>query len=210
VTRTSGNVDDVAAVAGARRMRIIKRQKQRKSRTKKQRHEKFARTKRHAPRTAEEYFAKPERFQDRWNRVAHVVSKMRADDLSLRQASREFGVDPRTVLRLGSSAVRKRPSGRYVARSSDRLLRVLAVPTNTGTREIALRGSKQASLLGQYWDAVQRYLQTGDESSLQAFSGRHLIDANGTRTELLTDPNELNRLGNAGVLSFESLYARVA
>jgi hypothetical protein len=162
------------------------------------------------PRSIEEYFATSERFQDRWNRVAHVISKMRADGLSLRQASREFGIDSRTVLRLGGSAVRKRASGRYVAKASDQLLRVLAVPTDKGTREIALRGSKQASLLGRYWDAVQRYLQTGDASSLQTFRGKYLTDANGKRTELLTDPNELNRLGNAGVLSFESLYARVA
>jgi lambda repressor-like predicted transcriptional regulator len=162
------------------------------------------------PRTSKEYFAKPERFQDRWNRVAHVISRMRAEGVSLRKASHEFGVDSRTVVKLGGSALRKRKSGRYAAKASDRLLRVLAIPTSDGIREIALRDSKQASILGQYWDAVQRYLQTGNESSLQTFRGKHLIDANGTRTELLTDPNELNRLGNAGVLSFESLYARVA
>src|SRR6266849_2620817 len=89
------------------------------------------------PRTAQEYFAKPEPYQDRWNRVVHVISKMRADGLSLSLASREFGVDPRTVLQLGGSAVRKRANGRYAAKTRDRLLRVLAIPNPGGLREVA-------------------------------------------------------------------------
>ena len=163
-----------------------------------------------APRTAEEYFAKSELFQDRWNRVVHVVSKMRAEGVSLSRASREFGVGPRSVHRLGGSALRKRANGRYAARASDRLLRVLAIPTDEGTREIALRDSRQASILGQYWDAVQRYLQTGDASAIQKFRGKHITAVNRARITLLTDLDQLSRLGNAGVLSFESLYARAA
>lgn len=162
-----------------------------------------------APRTAEQYFAKSERFQDRWNRVTHVISRMRADDVSLKSASREFRVDPRTVVRLGGSALRKRASGRYEARSSDRLLRVLVVLTPQGKREIALRDSRQASQVAEHWNAVHRYLEKGDASALQKFHGKHITDASGAQVPLLTDLDELDRLGNAGVLSFESLYARV-
>jgi hypothetical protein len=162
------------------------------------------------PRTTREYFAKPERFQEQWNRVAHVISKMRAQGVSLKQASREFGIDPRIVARLGKSALRKRANGRFAARANDRLLRILAVPSPEGTREIALRDSRQASILGQYWDAVQRYLQTGDRSAIQKFRSKRITTANRVRIPLLTDLDQLNRLGNAGVLSFESLYARVA
>jgi len=89
-------------------------------------------------------------------------------------------------------------------------LRVLAIPTDEGTREIALRDSRQASILGQYWDAVQRYLQTGDASAIQKFRGKHITAVNRARITLLTDLDQLSRLGNAGVLSFESLYARAA
>ncbi len=133
---------------------------------------------------------------------------MRADGVSLKQASRQFGVDPRTVLKFGKSALRKRASGRYAAKASDRLLRVLAVPTIEGTREVALRDSRQASILGQYWDAVQRYLQTGDASAIQNFRGKRITAANRVRIPLLTDLDQLNRLGNAGVLSFESIYPK--
>jgi hypothetical protein len=160
------------------------------------------------PRSIEEYFATSERFQDRWNRVAHVISKMRSGHVSLRKAAREFGIDPGLVTRLGRSGLRKQKNGRYAARKTDRLLRVLSVLTNEGKREIALRDSRQASLLGSYWDAVQRYLQTGDDSALNRFEQKRITDASRKLHPLLTDRNELNRLGSAGVLSFESLYGR--
>lgn len=133
---------------------------------------------------------------------------MRADGTSLRKAAREFGIDPGQVTRLARSALRKQKNGRYVARKTDRLLRVLSVLSAEGKREIALRDSRQSSLLGRYWDAVQHYLQTGDHSALKRFQGKKIKDANGKRHLLLTDLDQLNRLGSAGVLSFESLYGK--
>ena len=163
-----------------------------------------------ALRTAEQFFAKSERFQQRWNQVVHVISKMRVDGVSLRQASREFEVDPRTVILLAGPALRKRANGRYAAKRSDRLLRVLAIPTPEGLREVAVRDSRQASLLGMYWAAVQRYLETGDASALAQFRNKSITDASGRQFSLLTSLHELDRLGAAGVFSFESLYAKTA
>ncbi len=170
-----------------------------------------SRAKKHAvPRTAEQFFAKSERSQDRWNQVTHVVTKMRSDGVSLRAASREFEVDPRTVILLAGPALRKRANGRYAAKRSDRLLRVLAIPTPEGLREVAVRDSRQASLLGMYWAAVQRYLATGDASALAQFRNKSITDASGRQFLLLTSLHELDRLGAAGVFSFESLYAKTA
>ncbi len=169
-----------------------------------------AKNKRVVPRTAEELFAKPDRFQDRWTRAAHVISKMRTDGVSLRRASREFGVDPRAVIRLAGSALRKRANGRYAAKASDRLLRVLVIPTKTGSDEIAVRDSRQATQLAEYWIAVHRYLQTGDASAIEKFRGKRITDASHKRIPLLTNLEELDRLASAGVLSFESLYAGAA
>src|SRR5258708_29771053 len=110
----------------------MKRKEQRKNRTNPKKHRSYRRTSnsRHAaPRTVKQYFAKSERFQAQWNRVTHVISKMRTDGVSLRQASREFGISSPTVTRWGSSALRKRSNGQYTAKASDRLLRVLMIPT---------------------------------------------------------------------------------
>lgn len=163
-----------------------------------------------APRTAKQFFAKPQDFQETWTTVTHVISKMRGDHLSLRQASREFNLDPRVVTHLGKSALRKRKNGQYVAKRSDKLLRILAIPTPDGVREIAIRDSRQATSLGKYWAAVAKYLQTGNASGLEKFRRKRVTDANRRRVPLIVDQTELDRLGSAGVLSFESLYAKVA
>ncbi len=137
---------------------------------------------------------------------------MRSDHASLREASREFALDPRVVARLGKSALRKRKNGQYAAKRTDRLLRILAIPTldeKGGNRQIAVRDSRQATILGRYWAAVQKYLQTGDSSALNKFRGKRITDASGKRVPLLTDLTELDRLGSAGVWSFESIYAQV-
>jgi hypothetical protein len=163
-----------------------------------------------SPKTAAEFFARSAEFQDQWTRMTHVISKMRADEVSLARAARDFGLDPRTVTRWGNSALKKSPSGRYVTKKRDRLLRVLLLPTGYGTRELATRDSRQASKVAEYWDAVQRYLQRGDDSALRNFRGVRIRAASGESIPLMTEPEELDRLGNAGVLSFESLYARSA
>jgi hypothetical protein len=161
-------------------------------------------------RTAAQYRAKPEKFKDMWDRVVSVVSKMRTEKTSLEKAAREAGVSPRTVKRWAGSALQKRVSGKWVAKKSDTLLRVLKVPMVDGPREIAVRGSAQAKLLAEYWNALQRYLQTGDDSKLKKYRGKSVRDANGVEIFLPTDRNLLQRLGFAGVLSFESMYGRTA
>lgn len=178
------------------------RQKQRRS------HRQKART--ILPRTAKQFFAMSPRYQDRWNSITHVVSRMRADRVSLARASKESGLSPRTVTKWAKSALRKGQNGRYQAKPKDTLLRVLTFPTPDGLREIAVRDSRQASRLGKYSAAVQKYLQTGDASGIDKFRGKRVTDASGKRIPLISDLKDLDRLGSAGVLSFESLYARAA
>jgi hypothetical protein len=162
-----------------------------------------------APRTAEQYFAQPEKWQGIWNRIVAAVSKMRGEKVSLEKASRESGVSPRTVKRWAGSALQKRTSGKWAPKKNDNLLRVLIVPTPKGKREIGVRGFRQASLLGSYWSSVHTYIATGDDSGLKKFRGKKLRDASGEEILLITDLPELNRLGREGsALSFESMYSR--
>jgi hypothetical protein len=63
---------------------------------------------------------------------------------------------------------------------------------------------------GKYWTAVERYRDTGDVSALREFRGKYIVDASGKQVRLLTNPRELDRLASAGLLSFETLYARAA
>ena len=159
------------------------------------------------PRTLEEFFAMPERDQGFWANVGQMVTEMRAG-ASRRQAARKFDLDPRRVPQTARQALRKLRNGRWVAKPHDRLLRVLVIATRKGLREIGVRDSRQASLLGKYWTAVERYRDTGDASALREFRGKYIIDASGKRVRLLTDRRALDHLASAGVLSFETLYAR--
>ncbi len=106
--------------------------------------------------------------------------------------------------------MRKLRNGRWAAKTHDHLLRVLVIPTREGLQEVGVRDSRQSTLLGEYWNAVERYLSTGEASALRPLRGKYIIDAVGKRVPLLTDLHELDRLGSAGILSFESIYARAA
>jgi hypothetical protein len=157
------------------------------------------------PNTARQYFSLSPKNQETWDSLAHVIARIK-EGVSLTKASKEFGVERRIVIELWRPALRKR-NGRYVATKTDRLLRVLIILTAKGKKQIATRDSRQASLAGGHWAAVQRYLDTGDDSALQKFKGQKVADASGKRHALLTDLKELVRQGSAGVLRFESMYA---
>jgi hypothetical protein len=132
---------------------------------------------------------------------------MRDQSVSLRHAARDAKVTPQTAIRLAGSALRKQKNGRYVAASRDRL-RVLVIPTADGSREISIRDSGQATEISHYFTALRRLLHTGDASALRAFRRTRIDTVEGARVRLLTDVETLKRLGNAGVLSFESMYGR--
>jgi hypothetical protein len=162
------------------------------------------------PKTLREYRAMPRQHRDLWNRIVQVPAKMRTDRLTLEQACRELSVEPGTVTRLARSAFQKNSYGKHKIKKSDRLLRVVLIPTTKGLREIATRDSREARLLGKYWAAVHKYFETGDSSALRRIRRKTITDANGKRIPLIKDLSELDRLGSAGVLSFESLYGKAA
>jgi hypothetical protein len=127
---------------------------------------------------------------------------------SLKSASAEYGIDPRTVIKLGKPALRKTSGGRYAAKASDDLLRVLVVPVHGGRAEVAVRGSRAASELAQRAIAQREFLATGDDTKMRKLRKTKVLDASGREVPFLTDEEELARQGDLGALSFESIYAR--
>lgn len=103
------------------------------------------------------------------------------------------------------SPERGRQGGRKRAQKTD----IFVLPTPNGLIEISVSDPKSASLVGRYWNAVRSFLDTGDESTLRRFRGKIVRDTAGRTVALLADLDELERLGAAGVLSFESIYARL-
>jgi hypothetical protein len=104
--------------------------------------------------------------------------------------------------------LRKTASGRYKAKASDDLLRVLVVPVHGGRVEIAVRGSRAASAVAQRAAAQREFLATGDDTKLRELSQTKILDASGREVPYLTDLDELERQGDLGALSFESIYSK--
>lgn len=73
-----------------------------------------------------------------------------------------------------------------------------------------MKGSEAASRIGEYSDAVQKFIRTGDPSRLKTWKRQKLFDESCKRIKLTTDSVKLRELGSAGVLAFESLYRNAA
>ena len=159
----------------------------------------FMRAKRHLGRS--------NRQAETRNRAVQVLSRMRRDHLSLAEACRQEHIKPATVHRhVGRAIERDRPGGRYRASKSDRLRRDLQLPTALGPIPVPIRGSKKATQVSKYLNAVSRYLRHGDAGPLKRFQGMK-VGPRGQQIELVTDPMTLSSLAHAGALHMDQLYA---
>jgi hypothetical protein len=133
------------------------------------------------------------------NRALHVLARMRRTGQTLTAAAREEHIDPRTVRKyLGSDlqGVQAKPT------KADRRRRHMLMPTSLGTMPVVIQGSKQASQLGRYMSAVGKYLRTGDTDALADFEGKSI-----SGHLLITDPDTLGSLAQAGALTLDEIYA---
>ncbi len=138
-------------------------------------------------------------------RALDALSKMRSDGLSLQAAARAAGTTVNAVKRHAGPALERTGSGRIRAKESDRLVRSLNFPTETGIIGLDVRDSRSAKRISAYWHAVQRYLETGDDFQLRRFRGKS-VRVNKQAHAFITDTAMLDRLADAGELSFDDLY----
>jgi hypothetical protein len=144
------------------------------------------------------------RIQETYNRALHVLARMRRTDATLTAAAREEHIDPRTVRKYLASELREiREEGRTLPTKADRRRRDMLIPTSAGPTPIVIHGSKEASQLGAYMAAVGKYLRTGETDALQQFTGTTIAGGH----PLITDPEQLSALAQAGALQLDAIYA---
>ena len=136
------------------------------------------------------------------NRALHVLARMRRTGETLTAAAREEHIDPRTVRKYLGPELRGLREGRTQPTKVDRRRRGMLVPTLLGNVPETIRGSKQASLLGRYMSAVGYFLRTGKAKRLKEFEGRSIAGH-----LLITDPETLTSLAQAGALQLDEIYA---
>lgn len=138
------------------------------------------------------------RKRETYNRALHALARMRRTGSSLTAAAREEHIDPRTVRKYLRAELR----GRGKATKADRRRRDMLIPTTIGNAPVTVRGSKQASQLGRYMSAVSKYLRKGDVDGLAEFEGQSIAGH-----VLITDPDILSSLAQAGALTLDEIYA---
>jgi hypothetical protein len=121
---------------------------------------------------------------------------MRREGLTASQAVEVEGTTIANLEKYVGPALNKR--GReYVAKSSDDLLRPpMRFLDAKGLRWIDVRGSKAASLIGEYWNAVDAALN-GKPKDLKKFENRLLPNTN---LEFFANPKAIRHLQDAGEL----------
>ena len=156
--------------------------------------------------------AKPRNHRERYarERALAALARMRRERLSLTAAAKAEGTNPRTIARyVGSALTRGGKRGKFRATASDRLHRDLNFTTVQGDKPITVYGSRVASRIAEYNNAIRRYLnERGDTSALGHLRGES-FRAGGETHYFITDPAQLSLLANAGALRIESLYRSI-
>lgn len=124
-----------------------------------------------------------------------VLSLMRTEGLTFTDAAKRVGVSPNAVLRHVGSALEKK-NGRWRAKRSDRLYRIMPVLGPDGYVDVEPRDSREASLIGKHNSAIGHDLFTGDDSRLRKFDGESV---QGVSFE--TDLDTIDDWANRGVLA---------
>ncbi len=141
-------------------------------------------------------------------RALHAVAQVRRG-MSLSKAAKREGTTIQTVLRYAGTTVDRTPTGRYSARSFDRMKRPMRVPTESGIVVLDVRDSRKASELARYWNAVHNYLRTGIDAGIRRLQGKG-VTVDGEFFEYVTDLSVLEILARAGEIQFEDIYEPTA
>ncbi len=143
--------------------------------------------------------ARPEPIYKRsWNSISRKYLNQREKSLdvlrkvrhgeSLSKASKELHTSPEIVVR-NTNAFRK-VKGKWVAKSQDRISRVMSIYENGKQSWVEVRDSRTALRIGKYNSAVRKFLRTGNTDVLKQFN-KPFKDANGKLHHFETDPDKL-------------------
>jgi hypothetical protein len=152
----------------------------------------------------------PEAQQKRADAL-EVLNIMRQGHIGLGVGVRQFNstnpdrrITTRTVRKYAKPALR-RAKKEWRAKPYDRLLRIMRFPTMEGVIDLEVRDSRSASMVGEYWNAVAKYQETGNAKDLRRFRGKS-IRSGKVSWPFLVNADLLDDLGEAGEFAFEDIY----
>jgi hypothetical protein len=122
-----------------------------------------------------------------------VLSKVRRGQ-SLSSASRELRIKPKTVIKHTNAF--KKSGRRWIAKSRDRISRVMSIYENGKQQWVEIKSSRTASKIGKYNSAVNQFLRTGNEDVLKPFK-KPFKESNGNLHYFETDPDKLYEIAES-------------
>lgn len=137
-----------------------------------------------------------------------LLALRRIPELTLAQAAKKAGTTPAAVRRYADGNL-ERQGRRVGVKANDSLTARMSIISSNGSIERAVKGSKQRSLIGEHSAAVSNALAVPSRATLRelrSYRGRSVKLADGTRVELLWDPEDLTRLARLGRLHHGSPY----
>jgi hypothetical protein len=127
----------------------------------------------------------------------------------LSSAAKSIHVTPERLRNyLVGHGIGEKKSGRWTI--NDLRQREILIYSNGKELTIKVSGYEPARLIGEYMNAVGRFLETNDPSFLEPFKNQWVTDAKGKRHNFETRPNTLYRLHSTSDQPFESVYKIVA
>jgi len=123
-------------------------------------------------------------------------------------AAKSVSISPERFRRFLRENVAIEGRGRSLKIRDDRQ-REMSVISKGEIRQRVLRDFDQASLNGEYLNAVKAFLSSNDIELLAPFAGRAVIDTKDKAHSLETNPNTLHRLAAAGSEVFTDIYRLV-
>lgn len=145
-----------------------------------------------------------------YNRDLEEGVKLIRGGHSLTASAQSIQTTPERLLNyLTGQGVGTKQGGRWRV-SDDHRERDIQLFSNGAQHKIRIAGYDNSRLVGEYMNAVKKFLDTNDPSHLEPFKGVVVTDAKGKRFPLETDPNTLYRLYHISDEPFESVYQIVA
>lgn len=145
--------------------------------------------------------------KDRWLRIRSlkVLGKMR-DNVSLTKASKEVGLDFETIKQhLGRALFKRRK--RWQVIKTDKIERQMQFYERGKIKSIVVTNSKDASIIGQYFNDVKKSLDTGNGETLEKYKKLELKDSKGKKHRLETRLDKIYEIEEAKEESeFREIY----
>ncbi|QQR92686.1 MAG: hypothetical protein IPJ89_00365 [Candidatus Iainarchaeum archaeon] len=87
-------------------------------------------------------------------------------------------------------------NNKWISRSRDSIERSMVIYENGKRKAILVNDSKTASRIGEYYNSVKKFLQTGNEKELHKINTK-IIDSNGNTHYLETNPKKILEIEEA-------------